>query len=163
MDEAKREAELVAAKLSKGEGEVLRLTATDRAVYLQALEQLRPFKLPLNVAVLEYTSALKHLPEGAALKEAVDFFSHRNPASFAKSTVRQVADEMLAAKRAANLSPVHLKDLDCRYASWHPAMPESSSQKRRRCSSESHRRNDSGGIPDQKADRRRVVGIAGIV
>ena len=114
VDEAKREAELVAAKLSKGEGEVLRLTATDRAVYLQALEQLRPFKLPLNVAVLEYTSALKHLPEGAALKEAVDFFSHRNPASFAKSTVRQVADEMLAAKRAANLSPVHLKDLDCR-------------------------------------------------
>jgi hypothetical protein len=44
----------------------------------------------------------------------VDLFKKRNPASLEKRTVRQVADEMLAAKRAANLSAVHLKDLDSR-------------------------------------------------
>lgn len=114
LEEAKREAALHATKLANGENEVLRLTSTDRSIYVQSLEQLRPLNVPLNVAVLEYTSAVKSLPDGATLKEAVDFFRRRNPASVQKRTVRQVADEMLAAKRAANLSPVHLKDLECR-------------------------------------------------
>ena len=114
LEEAKREAALHATKLANGENEVLRLTSTDRTIYVQAVQQLRPLNVPLNVAVLEYTSALKNLPEGATLKEAVDFFRRRNPATVQKRTVRQVADEMLAAKRAANLSTVHLKDLECR-------------------------------------------------
>ena len=114
LEEAKREAALHATKLANGENEVLRLTSTDRTIYVQAVQQLRPLNVPLNVAVLEYTSALKSLPDGATLKEAVDFFRRRNPATVQKRTVRQVADEMLAAKRAANLSTVHLKDLECR-------------------------------------------------
>lgn len=114
LAEAKREAALHATKLANGENEVLRLTSTDRTIYVQAVQQLRPLNVPLNVAVLEYTSALKNLPDGATLKEAVDFFRRRNPATVQKRTVRQVADEMLAAKRAANLSPVHVKDLECR-------------------------------------------------
>jgi integrase len=48
------------------------------------------------------------------LKEAMDFFTRRNPALLQKRTVRQAVDEMLAAKRAAKLSDVHLKDLECR-------------------------------------------------
>jgi integrase len=114
MGEAKREAELVATKLANGENEVLRLTSTDRAVYVQAVAHLRPLDVPLNVAVLEYVSAVKSLPEGATLKEAVDFFKKRNPASLEKRTVREVVDEMLATKRAAKLSEVHLRDLDSR-------------------------------------------------
>jgi len=47
---------------------------------------------------------VKHLPDGATLKEAVDFFRRRNPATLEKRTVRQVVDEMQAAKRAAKLS-----------------------------------------------------------
>jgi hypothetical protein len=70
--------------------------------------------LPLNVAMLEYVSAVKGLPEGATLKEAVDFFKKRNPASLEKRTVREVVDEMVAAKRAAKLSQVHIKDLESR-------------------------------------------------
>src|SRR5262245_17503645 len=114
VDEARCEAEWVAAKLAAGQNEVLRLTSTDRAIYLQAVEQLRPLNVPLNVAVLEYTSALKHLPDGATLKEAVDFFRRRHPASLEKRTVRQVVDEMVAAKRAAKLSEIHIKDLALR-------------------------------------------------
>jgi integrase len=68
----------------------------------------------LNLAVLEYVSAVKHLPNGATLKEAVDFFRRRNPAALEKRTVRQVVEEMLAAKLAAKLSDAHLKDLDSR-------------------------------------------------
>ena len=114
LAEARREAEFTAEKLSRGEGQVLHLTSADRTVYLQVLENLRPLNVPLNVAVLEYVSAIKQLPPGSTLKEAVDFFRKRNPASLEKRTVRQAADEMLAAKRGANLSAVHLKDLDYR-------------------------------------------------
>lgn len=114
LGEARHEAEFIAERLSKGEGQVLRLTSLDRTIYVQALENLRPLNIPLNVAVLEYVSAVKQLPQGATLKEAVDFFRKRNPASLEKRTVRQAADEMLAAKRAAKLSAVHLKDLDSR-------------------------------------------------
>src|SRR5580704_4952509 len=55
--EAKREAEIVAAKLASGENEVLRLTPADRALYVKSLDLLRPLKVPLNVAVGEYVSA----------------------------------------------------------------------------------------------------------
>ncbi len=114
LAEAKREAEFTAEKLASGENEVLRLTSSERTSYVQAIDQLRPLNVPLNLAVLEYVSAVKNLPEGATLKEAVDFFRRRNPAALQKHTVRQVVDEMLAAKRAAKLSEVHLKDLYCR-------------------------------------------------
>lgn len=114
LSKAKREAEFVAAKLGNGEGDVLRLTSTDRTIYLQALEHLEPLSVPLNLAVLEYASAVRALPEGSTLKEAVDFFRKRNSALIARRTVQQVAEEMLAAKRAANLSEVYLKDLKTR-------------------------------------------------
>jgi integrase len=114
LTEARREAEFTADRLSKGEGQVLNLTSVDRQIYVQALDSLRPLNVPLNIAVQEYVSALKQLPQGATLKEAVDFFRKRNPASLEKRTVRQVTDEMLAAKRAANLSAVHINDLDSR-------------------------------------------------
>jgi len=114
LAEARREADFTATKLASGENEALRLTSADRAIYMQAIGQLRPLNVPLNLAVLEYVSALKHLPAGATIKEAVDFFRRRNPAALEKRTVRQVVDEMLAAKRAAKLSEVHLKDLHSR-------------------------------------------------
>jgi integrase len=114
LAEARREAEFTAEKLSKGEGQVLHLTSVDRTIYVQTIENLRPLNVPLNVAVLEYVSAIKQLPQGSTLKEAVDFFRKRNPTSLEKRTMRQVADEMLMAKRAANLSAVHVKDLDSR-------------------------------------------------
>lgn len=114
LEDATREAKLTATKLANGENQVLRLTSTDRTIYLEAVSQLKPFARPLNLAVQEYTSAIKQLPDGTTLKEAVDFFRRRNPATLQKRTVREVADEMLAAKRAANLSQVHLKDLECR-------------------------------------------------
>ncbi len=114
LEEAKREAVFVAAKLASGENQVLHLTSTDRTVYLGSVELLRPLNVPLNIAVGEYVSAVKALPEGATLKEAVDFFRKRNPCALESRTVQQVVDEMLAAKRAANLSDVHVKDLESR-------------------------------------------------
>ncbi|HEX3720330.1 MAG TPA: site-specific integrase [Verrucomicrobiae bacterium] len=114
LEAAKREGDLVATKLANGENEVLRLTSADRTMYVQAVDHLRPLGVPLNLAVLEYVSAVKSLPDGTTLKEAVDFFKKRNPASLNKRTVREVVDEMLAAKLAAKFSDVHVRDLASR-------------------------------------------------
>jgi hypothetical protein len=60
LAEARREAEFTAEKISKGEGQVLNLTSTDRTIYVQAVEHLRPLNTPLNIAVLEYVSVARH-------------------------------------------------------------------------------------------------------
>jgi integrase len=114
LKEARREAELVAAKLAHGENEVLRLTTADRLVYIQAQEDLRPLNRPLNVAVSEYVNAVKRLPPGVNLGEAVDFFLRRNPAELPRKTVREVLDEMIETKTKAGRGAVHIKDLQSR-------------------------------------------------
>jgi integrase len=114
LKEARREAELVAAKLASGENEVLRLTAADRLVYLQAQEDLRPLNRPLNIAISEYVSAAKRLPQGVNLGEAVDFFLRRNPVALPRKTVREVLDEMIDTKTKAGRGAVHIKDLQSR-------------------------------------------------
>ena len=71
---AHREAEFTAEKLSKGENQILNLTSVGRTIYIQAVETLRPLNVPLNVAVLEYASAIKQLPAGSTLKGGRGFF-----------------------------------------------------------------------------------------
>ena len=111
---ARREAELVAAKLAGGENDVLRLTATDRLVYLQAQDDLRPLNRPLNVAVSEYANAVKRLPQGVNLGEVVDFFLRRNPAGLSQKTVREVYCELIDSKTKAGRGAVYIKDLHSR-------------------------------------------------
>lgn len=114
LAEAKKEAIIAAKNLARGDLQALKLTSADREVYMQAIKNLRPFSLPLNVAVAEYVAAKKLLSPGATLKEAIEFFNKRSPGNIETRTARQVADEMLAAKRVAKLSAVHLRDLESR-------------------------------------------------
>ena len=109
--EAKREGELVALKLANGENEVLKLSSLDRNLYLQSCALLKPLNLPLNVATHEYVNAVKRLPVGTTLHQAVDFFLNRNPANMPQRTVREVVDELVEIKTKAGRGEVHLKDL----------------------------------------------------
>jgi len=111
LDEAKREAEIAAVKLANGEGEILKLTSTDRAIYIEAVELLRPLNLALNTAAKEYVRAVQQLPQGVTLREAVDFYVRRNPASLPQRTVRQVVDELIDQKTEGGRGDVYLKDL----------------------------------------------------
>jgi hypothetical protein len=52
LAEAKAEGELVAVKLASGEGEALKLSGVDRAVYLHAMQTLRPLGISLSTAPL---------------------------------------------------------------------------------------------------------------
>ena len=111
LDEAKREAEIVAVKLANGENEILKLTSTDRAIYIEAVELLRPLNLALNTAAKEYVRAAQQLPQGVTLREAVDFYNRRNPASLPQRTVRQVVDELIDQKAKGGCGDAYLKDL----------------------------------------------------
>ena len=122
MEEATREAELAATKLANGENEVLKLTSKDRAIYVQAVEELRPFNLPVHLAAIEYANAAKLLPAGVTIREAVNFFLRRNPASLTAKTVMEVAKELIDAKAKAGRGDVHLKDLASRLYNFAKAM-----------------------------------------
>ena len=104
---------MAATALANGENEVLKLTLADHAIFVQANEFLRPLHLPLNVAVSESVTAVTRSPDGT-LREAVDFFLQRNPASVPKESVREVVDKLIDAKTNAGRGDVHFKDL----ASW---------------------------------------------
>ncbi len=114
FDEAKREAELVATKMANDEQEALKLSPADRASYVQACGFLKPTNIPLNLAAAEYADAVKRLPSGVALREAVNFFLKRNPTCYPKRKVSEVVEELLQAKQKARRSELHLRDLESR-------------------------------------------------
>lgn len=114
LEEAKTEAELAATKLAHGEGQVLRLTSLDRAHYIQALDTLRPLGRPLYLALAEYVEAMKLLPPGASLREAVANFARRNNTVRESRTVPVLVAEYIAAKEKAGRSEAHLRDMRLR-------------------------------------------------
>ncbi len=114
LDKAKAEAQAAVIKLANADGEALRLLPSDRAVYVQALELLRPLAKPLNLAVDEYVSAANRLPPGVSLAEVVSDYLRRHPSTMVRRTVKEVAAELIADQKARGSSGVHLRDLESR-------------------------------------------------
>lgn len=123
FDEARQVALTACRRIASGEQASLTLTNDDQMIYQRAKEALALVGVPLDVAATDYAAAVKLLPTGATLKEAVEFFRVRNPAALEKRTVRQVANEILAVTRAAKLSNVHLKNLEMRSARFAGRVP----------------------------------------
>jgi integrase len=123
LPKATKAAKDAADKLAKGQHEVLQLSSADAAIYVQARNLLKPLRIPLNVAVAEFVSARKSLPDGATLSEATKFFAQRNPAALEKRTIEEVVDELLKAKAGANRSQLHVKDLEGRLKQFSKAFP----------------------------------------
>ena len=114
LKEAKVEAELVATKLSQGQGDVLTLTSNDRVTYLQAVKNLEPTGRPLNTATEEYALAVKRLPEGVSLSTVVDDYLRRHRAIDTNKRIAEVVEEYINSKERAGLSERHVKDLKAR-------------------------------------------------
>jgi integrase len=116
LAKARREAELIAVKLANGETEALKLTGGDRADYVRAMQKLREWKpdADLNLAVTDYVSVMRRLPEHVSLSEAVEFYLKRHPIGLPAKTVREVVDELIASKSGAGRSDVYIKDLTSR-------------------------------------------------
>ena len=116
--DAEREARFTLVKLANAEGDVLKLTGLDRAAYVSATQQLREWakEASLNLAVADYVAAARRLPDGVTLQQAVAEFLRRHPSGLPKKTVREVLDELLAAKTGAGRSRAYLLDLSKRLA-----------------------------------------------
>jgi integrase len=115
---AEAEARLVLAKLANAEGEALRLTGLDRANYVHAVQELRRWRpeASLTAAVNEYVAAVRRLPEGVTLERALDDYLRRHPAGLPRKTVREVVDELVAAKAGAGRSTAYVSELQVRLA-----------------------------------------------
>jgi len=120
LAKARREAELIAVKLANGEAEALKLTGGDRADYVRAMQKLREWKpgVDLNLAVTDYVSVMRRLPEHVSLSEAVEFYLKRHPIGLPAKTVREVVDELIASKASAGKSDVYIKDLTSRLGTF---------------------------------------------
>src|SRR5262245_2436817 len=53
LENAKFEAQRIAAAIASGEADVLKLNSVDRANYLHAIGELKPLGIPLHVAISE--------------------------------------------------------------------------------------------------------------
>jgi integrase len=107
------EADRIADRLSRREGESLNLTGADRHSYLRALELLKPTGLALELIAAQFAEAFAKL-NGRSLMEAVNFYVKRHPVSLPSRTVKEVFDEMLAAKKNQGLSARYIEDLNNR-------------------------------------------------
>lgn len=125
--EAIQEAERVADLKSRDEGRVLAMRSEDMHVLLRARDALkllnrdRETPLEADFVCREYAEALKRLPTGKSLLEAVDFYAKRHVGHQTR-TVEQVVQEFTEQKRKAKLSDVHLKDLESRLSRFAEAV-----------------------------------------
>ena len=116
---AKAEADLIVTKLANREGEVLKLSPADRAIYTQSLDLLRdlqaqlraPDAIPLNFAVKEYAEARRQLPACVSLRQVVDHYLVRHNQVREEKLVPAAVTEFIAAKEQAGRGDRHLRDL----------------------------------------------------
>ena len=112
-EEATKRAEEVATAIHGQKASGLTLTGADRDSYARSLEVLKPFAVTLHDAVDAYAKT-RHKLQKASLNEAVDFYLRHHPTNLPAKTVKEVADELLAAKRQDGVSAAYLKDLKTR-------------------------------------------------
>ena len=118
LEAAKIAAQNACHKISHGEHLTLELKNGERLTYARAIESLAPLGVKLDIASHEYANAVKRLPSGATLQDAVELLCRRNNAVQEKRTVKQAVGEMLEVKHGANLSDAHIKDLECRLGAF---------------------------------------------
>jgi integrase len=120
LEDAKKEAGSIAARLSRGTAATDALSGTDLEKYRHAVAHLAPTGVPLQVAIEEYVKARALLPAGMNLLSLVEEHVRRMPT--AAPTVGEVVAEMIAEKRRASLSKFHVADLNKRLTPFAAAM-----------------------------------------
>ncbi len=108
LEEAKNEAAVRAAQLSRGDVDAMQLTGKDRLIYGRALEAVRIYGVPLDAAAIEYDEARKVLG-GHALMEAARFFMRHNAAGITGKLVSDAFEEFLQTKTTAGRNAHYLR------------------------------------------------------
>ncbi len=109
--------------LANGETEALKLTGADSIDYVKAMERLRELqpKPDLNLAIADYVTSVKRLPEGVTLRECAEDYLRRH--GLCKKAVQEIVDELIESKRQAGKSDIYLKDLSGRLNQFAKAFP----------------------------------------
>lgn len=110
FDAAKAEADLVVRKLASSDIDVLLLKSAERASYQRARDLLDPLKVSLEVAAGQYAHAKASLGE-IPLSAAVEFYLRKHPGRIDLKLVKNVVEELLAAKQADGCGVRYLKYL----------------------------------------------------
>jgi integrase len=109
VQNARFEAQRIAAVIANGEADVLKLKSADRAIYLHALGELKPLGIPLHVAISEYVEARKQA--GAGLITAAKEYAQRRGSLTVRKPVTVVVQELLDAKQQDGMSLRYLQSL----------------------------------------------------
>ncbi len=111
---ARDEARTKAQMLQTGELHALTLTNADKAAYTAALESLKPSGKRIEIATAEYADAIKTLNGSGTLADAASFYARHHAKEIPRKLVKDLAAEMIEAKRADGASELYLKDLRLR-------------------------------------------------
>jgi len=114
LESSKREAEILATRLSNGQSDVTKLTKADVAELMAARLCLESLEVSVSTAVREYVTALKRLPPGSTLFEAVESFAKRHPANMPRKLVAELVSEFIEDRRSGGCSAHNLRDLNIR-------------------------------------------------
>lgn len=109
LDDARFEARRIASAIASGEADVLKLTSGDRVSYVQAIDALRPLKIPLHIAIAEYIEARQHA--GAGLITAAKQYAQRNAFVSVRKKVADIVADLLATKQQDGASVRYLQSL----------------------------------------------------
>lgn len=90
---------------------VLELTSGNRDAYLGAINLLRPLGVPLHSAIEEYVAARSLLKDGPLLPAVQEHVGRRH--NVIDKRVREIVDELIAAKRTDGLSKRYVDTLRC--------------------------------------------------
>ena len=103
LNEAKEEAEIQAAKLSRGDGLAAMMTSRDRVIYIDAKAHVEPLGVRIDAAAKEYAEAKREFPE-MQLREAVEFYRKFYPKNVEPRMVSTVIEELIAQRKKDDCS-----------------------------------------------------------
>jgi integrase len=109
--EAKKAASVACRKIASGNHAVLQLSASDQFIYQRAVELLKPWGLPLDLAVLELTQAREALNGAGTLLDAARDYAARRATALPTITVKKAVEDFLAQAAADGKSEKRQQDL----------------------------------------------------
>lgn len=104
----------IADKMAAGDLETIRLTGADRIVYIRAQEIAGRLRIPLDLALADYASAIEVLGTAGTLVQAARGFAQSAGAPVKPVRVSQAVDELLATRKTDGSSDRHVGDLKSR-------------------------------------------------
>jgi len=110
LADAQRQARQIADQISAGEGNLGSMSGTDRLIYARAHEAVAPLGLALDTAAIELAQTQKLLGD-TSLAEAARFYLNHSARHIIPKTPAEIAQELIAQKRANGMSERYCDDL----------------------------------------------------